>query len=68
MARGVAEQDGGRKRGGEEDVSVVLGVLGRGRGIACRLSDTKRESSAGEKAASDGGGPPAAWTLLGSGR
>lgn len=37
VAGGVAEQDGCRQGGGEEDVSVILGVLGCGRGIACRL-------------------------------
>lgn len=41
VAGGVAEQDGRRQRGGEEDVSVLLGVLGCGGGIACRLLETE---------------------------
>lgn len=35
VAGGVAEQDGGLQ--GEEEVSVLLGVLRCGGGIACRL-------------------------------
>lgn len=43
VAGGVAEQDGCRQGGGEEEVSVLLGVLGCGRGIACRLLETEEE-------------------------
>lgn len=41
VAGGVAEQDGRRQRGGEEDVSVLLVVFGRGRGIAGSLWETE---------------------------
>lgn len=43
VAGGVAEQHGRLQRGREEDVSVLLGVLERGRGIACRLLETEGE-------------------------
>lgn len=38
----VAEQDWRRQGGGEEDVSVLLGVLGRGWSVACRLGTQRR--------------------------
>lgn len=43
VAGGVAEQDGRLQGGWEEDVSVLLGVLKRGRGLACRLLETEGE-------------------------
>lgn len=43
MAGGVAEQDRRRQGGGEEDVSVILGVLRCGWGVACRLMETEEE-------------------------
>lgn len=66
MAGGVAEQDRCRQGGGEEDVSVLLGVLGCGRGIACRLLETEEQRSLG--AVTDLEDPSAAITLLCSGR
>lgn len=44
VAGGVAEQDWRRQGGGEEEVSVLLGVLGCGRGIACRLLGDRRRA------------------------
>jgi len=46
VAGGVAEQDRRRQGRGEEDVSVVLGVLGCGRGVAHRLLETEGERRA----------------------
>lgn len=43
VAAGVAEQDGGRQGGGEEEVSMLLGVLRCGRSIARSLLKTEKE-------------------------
>lgn len=55
VAGGVAEQDGRRQRGGEEDVSVLLVVFGRGRGIAGSLWET---GGAGREEAGPTSGSP----------
>lgn len=43
VAGGVAEQDWSGQGAGEEDVSVLLGVLGCGRGISGGLWETNGE-------------------------
>lgn len=43
VAGGVAEEDGRREGGREEDVSVLLGILRCGWGIAGRLFETDKQ-------------------------